>query len=98
MATALERLEELEKQLQATQLSHVELEMRVALLDAVVSHLVTTRMMPSQQQLAALTAEVAKRIGEKYPGLHIELRRMEENHVLFVPNGTAAKLPGGGLP
>ncbi len=92
MKTALERLEELEKQLAATQVAHVELELRVTLHEAILGHLVATGRVPTPQQLAQLQAGVIKRMSEKYPGLHVEVQPPTPAQMLFVPNGTGPKL------
>lgn len=92
MATAIERLEEMERQLTATQKAHVELELRVLLHESVLSHLVATSRVPSPPQLALLQADVVKRMSEKYPGVQFEVKPSTPAQMLFVPNGTGPKL------
>ena len=86
--TALERLDELEKQVNATQLSHVDLEARVLMLDAVLGFFMTTGQRPSQLQLTRFMADVVTELNAKYPGLNIQAKaRPAAPPTLIVPTG-----------
>ncbi len=80
----------------ATQVAHVELELRVTLHEAILSHLVATSRVPTPQQMAQLTAIAVQKTKDKYPGLNVEVKAQTPAQMLFVPNGTGPKLVGDG--
>lgn len=86
MASPLERLNEVERQVAATQVALIELEARSLLMDKAVGIMFATGKAPTEQQLTRFSAEVTEELKSKYPGLNVMIEPVApRTPALFLP-------------